>query len=225
MEKIIQITAGKGPAECTWVVAKVLKFLLAEAKELGIAHTILHREKGTENGTLLSATLQLEGKDITDFVRNWRGTVKWIGRSEFRKHHKRKNWFVGVHELDLSDEKFSFQHKDFKFEATRAGGPGGQHVNKVSTAVRATHLPTGLVILASESRSQSRNKKNAKERLINLLKVRRLQEKQEKAKNSWLNHHQLERGNPVRVFKGSDFKSEFVTKKYKRERFTCELRL
>ena len=222
MEKIIQISAGKGPAECTWVVAKVLKFLLAEAKEVGIVHTILHREKGTENGTLLSATLQLEGEGVTDFVRNWRGTVKWIGKSEFRKHHKRKNWFVGVHELDLSDEKFSFQDKDFKYEATRAGGPGGQHVNKVSTAVRATHLPTGLVILASESRSQSRNKKNAKERLINLLKVRRFQEKQEKAKNSWLNHHQLERGNPVRVFKGSDFKSEFMKKKYKRERFVGE---
>ena len=219
MEKIILLSAGKGPKECASVVAKVLKFLLAEAKVLGIISTILHREKGSENGTLLSATLQLEGKNLANFVKSWRGTIKWIGKSEFRKHHKRKNWFIGVHELDLSDEKFSFQDKDFTFKATRASGPGGQHVNKVSTAVRAVHLPTGLAILASDSRSQSRNKKNAKERLINVLKVRRFQEKQAKVKNSWLNHHQLERGNPVRVIKGSDFKSEFVVKKYKRERF------
>lgn len=222
MEKIIQISAGKGPAECTWVVAKVVKFLLVEAKEMRLVHTILHREKGPENGTLLSATVQLEGEMVSDFTEKWVGTIKWVGKSEFRKHHKRKNWFIGVQELDLSDEKFSFQDKDFRFEATRASGPGGQHVNKVSTAVRATHLPTGLAILASDSRSQSRNKKSAKERLINLLKVRRFQEKQEKVRNSWLNHHQLERGNPVRVFRGSDFKSEFTNTKYKSRRLQAK---
>ena len=73
---IIQISAGKGPAECTWVVAKVLKFLLEEAKQVGLIHTILHREKGVENGTLLSATVQLEGENVSDFVKGWKGTIK-----------------------------------------------------------------------------------------------------------------------------------------------------
>ena len=115
--------------------------------------------------------------------------------------------------------------KDFKYETLRSGGPGGQHVNKVSTAVRATHLPTGISVLASEGRSQVFNKKMAKARLINLLKAKQLLEKRKAAKKQWRNHYELERGNPVRVFRGSDFKSQFVSKSYKSQRQKAKLDL
>ncbi len=62
--------------------------------------------------------------------------------------------------------------KDVQFQTLRASGPGGQHRNKVETAVRATHLPTGLTVIATEHRSQYRNKKLALERLQNLLNTR-----------------------------------------------------
>lgn len=218
MEKIIQISAGRGPVECQWVVARVLKYFLAEARDKGIYCTVLDRVKGQENGTLHSATVQLEGNQLSEFFGLWRGTVQWVGKSQFRKHHKRKNWFVGVYELDLRDVNFSQKQGDFKFEATRGSGPGGQHVNKVSTAVRVTHIPTGLAVLASDSRSQSLNRKNAKDRLINLLKARQLEEKAKKANSQWQNHNTLERGNPTRIFKGSDFKSNFQDKSYKKQR-------
>jgi peptide chain release factor len=222
MERIIQISSGKGPAECRWVVAKVLKYLLAEARGAGILHTILNRVEGEENGTLYSATVQLEGHNLDDFIKQWRGTIQWIGQSEFRKHHKRKNWFVGIYELDLSSEKFALRDSDFKYEATRGGGPGGQHVNKVSTAIRATHLPTGIAVVASDNRSQLQNKNKAKARLVNTLKAKQFEENKAKISASWQNHNELERGNPIRVFKGSDFKSKFVSKKYKGERLKAK---
>ena len=217
-EKILQITSGRGPAECCWVVAQILKYMLTEAKGFGLEHTVLNREEGIENGTLFSATVQLEGSGVEEFMKKWIGTVQWIGQSQFRRHHKRKNWFVGINQLDMSNEPIEVNDSDFKFQATRAGGPGGQHVNKVSTAIRATHIPTGVSVLASDSRSQLQNKKKAKERLLAILKVRQLEGRKNDIRNNWNNHNELERGNPVRVFKGSDFKPNYVDKKYKSRR-------
>ena len=218
MEKILQITSGRGPAECCWVVAQVLKIMIEEARGKSIMCTILHREKGVENTTLLSATVQLEGDNVKEFCKQWIGTIKWIGHSQFRKDHKRKNWFVGVNELDLGNEILHISDKDISYQAIRSGGPGGQHVNKVSTAIRATHIPTNISVLASDSRSQLKNKKLAKERLINLLKLEQLNSKKAKIKEDWQNHSALERGNPIRTFTGSDFKSKKVSKTYKSKR-------
>ena len=67
MEKIIQITSGKGPLECQWVVAKVLKTFLQEATQAGIDYTILSREEGDANLTVKSVTLQLKGNELASF--------------------------------------------------------------------------------------------------------------------------------------------------------------
>jgi peptide chain release factor len=210
MEKVIQITAGRGPAECCWVVVQVLKMMLEEAREIGLEVFVLNKISGDMNRTLVSATIQLEGEKetVNEYSKNWIGTIQWIGKSQFRKYHKRNNWFIGVNELDLTNEKLQFDAHQIKYEATRAGGPGGQHVNKVSTAIRATHIPSGLAVLASDNRSQLQNKKKAKERLINLLKTKQIEGQEEVIKTNWQNHNELERGNPVQVFKGNDFKFE-----------------
>lgn len=118
----------------------------------------------------------------------------------------------------MSDESIKVDDSDLRFQATRAGGPGGQHVNKVSTAIRVTHIPTGLSVLASDNRSQLQNKKKAKERLMAILKIRQLEDRKNDIKNNWSNHNELERGSPVRVFKGSDFKPNYVDNKYKSRR-------
>ena len=215
--KIIQITSGRGPVECCWVVAQVLKCCIEDLKKNNISYQILHREKGTENGTLQSVTIQLTGNGLEKLLAAWLGTVQWIGKSSFRKFHKRKNWYIGIYEIDTVQPS-NLKDSDITFQSIRSSGPGGQHANKVSSAVRATHTKTGIQVLVADSRSQHQNKKTA---------IKRLQEKMVDHHNEQLRvavHHQwentlnLQRGNPIKVFEGSDFKPKKTTRKYKQKR-------
>ncbi|MEO1097873.1 MAG: peptide chain release factor H [Bacteroidota bacterium] len=217
-DTIIQITSGRGPAECCWVVAQVLKRLLQEAADFGLLSEVIHREVGIENGTLNSALIKLQGESLDVFLKGWEGTIQWTGQSKFRKFHKRKNWFVGVHRLNRDETKDQIRDQDIRYQFTRSGGPGGQHVNKVSTAVRATHIPSGEVVFVSQGSSQLQNKNEARRRLLTLLEEKKQQEVRENRKEGWGNHNQLQRGNPVRVFKGTDFKPNHQNKKYKSDR-------
>ncbi len=216
-QKIIQITAGRGPAECCWVVAQVLKYFLEDVQNVGVTYTILQRVKGIENGTLQSVTLKLQGDQVNTLVSSWLGTVQWIGTSTFRKYHKRKNWFIGIYELDLIPvEKIA--ENDIVFQTMRSSGPGGQHVNKVNSAVRATHKPTGTSVVVMDSRSQHQNRKIAVERLQNKVVEAQLEQLKKSVSDKWENHLNVQRGNPVRVFKGTDFKKKKVTKSFKNKR-------
>ena len=69
MEKLVQITSGRGPLECQWVVAKILKVFLEEVKQEKIDYKIIHRENGDENLTLKSVTLLLKDKELTTFLK------------------------------------------------------------------------------------------------------------------------------------------------------------
>jgi len=217
MEKLIQITSGRGPLECQWVVARVLKTFLEEAKENTIHCEIIHRENGDENLTLKSVTLLLKGKEITVFLKNWLGSVCWTGKSTFRKLHKRSNWFIGIFELENLD-KTDFNEKDIKFQTTRSQGSGGQNVNKVNTAVRATHLPTGESVFVQDSRSQLENKKLSVIRLKEKVMAVYIRNLENKMKETWNLHLQVQRGNPVRTFSGTDFKRNYVDKSFKKQR-------
>lgn len=217
MDMMIQITAGRGPAECCQVVARVLKILLKEAAASGLRHEVLAREPGELNGTLQSALVKLEGENVQEFAKGWLGTVQWVGKSEYRPQHRRKNWYIGVEEV-AQNETYHFNDTDVQYQAMRSGGPGGQHVNKVSSAVRATHVPTGLSVVASDSRSQHQNKKLARQRLEELLRQQGVEAVSQQVQEAWQQHNALQRGNPVRVFRGSDFKKQHVDKGYKRTR-------
>ena len=219
--KIIQITSGRGPAECCWVVAQILKQFLEAVNDSGIEYNILQREKGIENMTLQSVTVQLKGNNLSRFLSQWIGTIQWIGTSTFRPQHKRNNWFVGLYEIRKS-EQFKILEKNISYQATRSSGPGGQHVNKVSSAIRATHLPTKIQVLVMDSRSQHQNRKIAKARLQEKVTEVQLEALKSGIKNQWKNHLTLERGNPIKVFKGSDFKRNTIVKKFKKQR--CALK-
>jgi peptide chain release factor len=217
MEKIIQITSGRGPAECSWVVAQVLKTFIEETKENNIKTTMLQRETGVENGTVETATILLESNDLDKFVNSWIGTIQWIGKSQFRKFHKRKNWFIGVFEIQKSSA-MEFSENDIQYQAMRSSGAGGQHVNKVSSAVRATHIPTGISVVSMDSRSQHQNKKLATERLLQKLKEETVKQFKAEFQAQWMNQLEIQRGNPIRVFQGSDFKKQKQEKTNKQER-------
>jgi len=215
--RYIQFTAGTGPAECCWVLAQVLKRFIEELKNNNISYEVIHREAGLENGTLRSAAVRIQGRQLTSFLSNWLGTVQWIGISTFRTYHKRKNWFVGVYELENVQEQ-QINDQDIQFQAMRSSGPGGQHVNKVNSAIRATHLPTGIQVVAMDSRSQHQNRKLAVTRLREKVKANYLEQHKEQEVQQWENHWTVQRGNPVRIFKGSDFKSQKTNKDYKSKR-------
>lgn len=201
---IVQITSGRGPAECCWVVAQVLKTMLAEAENKGFRYEVISRNAGIEAGTLVSAMVKFEGNKVNVFAQQWNGSVLWVGQSPYRKFHKRKNWFVGVNIVNL-DETVQWSEKDITYQTLRSSGPGGQHVNKTESAVRAIHEPSGIQVTASDSRSQLQNKKLATRRLLNKLVEWRLSELIRIEQSQWNQHNQLERGNPVKVFKGREF--------------------
>ncbi|MCF2875743.1 MULTISPECIES: peptide chain release factor H [unclassified Tenacibaculum] len=215
--KIIQLTAAKGPAECAWVVAKVLKIFLKELIINKVEYQILHKENGIENGTIQSVSIKLNGKEISNFLKNWQGTIQWIGVSTFRKYHKRKNWYIGCYELNQVQQN-TIHEKEIQFQAIRSSGAGGQHVNKVSSAIRAKHLPTGIQVLVMDSRSQHQNKKIAVERLKEKVSEHNTNQLKEAVKQEWENHLNLERGNPIKIFTGSDFKQKRKEKSFKTTR-------
>lgn len=145
----------------------------------------------------------VEGDGLNTFRQSWEGTIQWIWKSDIRPHWPRKNWFVKVTFFDfLSDISKTFKPSDLKFETCRASGPGGQHVNTTDSAVRVTHLPSGIVCTASEERSQTRNRELALLRLQDRLNMIAEQQQADQNEEMWLDHYHLERGAPVKVFKG-----------------------
>lgn len=222
---VLQITSGRGPAECTWVVAQVLKKMVQEAADSNLKSTVLQHEAGSENGTVESALVQIEGKNAQAFAQSWVGTIQWIGQSTFRKFHKRKNWFIGVFEVEQSATA-QISEKDIQYQAMRSSGAGGQHVNKVSSAIRATHIPSGISVVAMDSRSQHQNKKLATERLLQKLEQNQVEQLKNEFQTTWSNQLQIQRGNPIRVFQGTDFKKEKISKNNKsgRQKAKNELR-
>jgi len=198
---IIQITAGRGPIECCRVVARVQEKMLTQARKNAIEAEVLENKKADLRGTLLSATILVKGGKGTNleaFIKEWRGTVQWIAPSPYRKFHKRKNWFVGVEIFEVKD-RLQWNPKEVVFETCRASGPGGQNVNKVETAVRGTHTPSGIQVLAMDSRSQLQNKKLCLERLEQKIFAWQTSQLIAQQQTRWQEHNVLERGNAVKT--------------------------
>ncbi|ASZ14807.1 peptide chain release factor H [Chitinophaga sp. MD30] len=196
---LLQLSAGKGPTECSRVVALVLEQLLKEARKNNIYADVINKIPGTMNGTLLSVTVKLSGNELVSFIQSWIGTIQWIGQSPYRKMHKRKNWFITIQRYDTLSLK-EWNTKEVSFKTCRAAGPGGQHVNKTETAVRATHIPSGISVLCMTSRSQHQNKKEAVERLKEKVQSWQWQQAAIQATQQWQQHHYTKRGNAVRTF-------------------------
>lgn len=203
--KYIHITSGRGPVECAWVVAQVAKVILNYCAKVGINTKVVIRNKGPENGTLNSILIKVSGENLLPRLGMWRGTIQWVGQSKYRKYCKRKNWFVAVDVINEKEDQ-RFDMSDLVFQTYKASGPGGQHRNKVETAVRAIHQSSGITASASDSRSQHQNKQNAIKKIMEKVKEFAFQEELNQISARWQQHTALERGNAVKVFEGEKFK-------------------
>ena len=202
------LTSGRGPAECRIALGKVLTAMAAEAAAVGLNLDVAAALAPDAHGPG-SAVVVIEGAGAETFARSWIGSVLWVAKSPVRPHHKRKNWFIGVFQLPQSEATpLALTTSDVRYEAFRAGGPGGQHQNKTESAVRAVHIPTGLAVVARCERSQHRNKAAALRRLGELIRLGNEITALAAREAEHANHDRLERGRPVRSFRGEDFVAE-----------------
>lgn len=213
--KIIQFSAGNGPNECAWVVAQVLKLFIKEVEKENYKSYIIAKTSGALERTIRSVIVQIKGTELDKFIDQWLGSILWVGNSPYRPNYKRKNWFIGCKEIAQRNYE-EFNEQSIHFQAIRSSGPGGQHANKVSSAVRATHMVTGLQVLVSDSRSQHQNKTLALQRLKGKFIEYQMEQMRFQNQEDWEEKSQIQRGNPIKVFKGNTIAPKVKKDKYNR---------
>ena len=190
------LSAGRGPAECSWAVARLIGRLETDAARHGVAVARVEAVAGERPGTFRSVVLRI-GDDA--FAAAWTGTLCWQAASPYRRGHGRKNWYVTAQPCTLDAPITPFAESDVDVVAVRTGGPGGQHRNKASTAARATHRPSGLVVVADTERQFTLNRALAMRRLRELLATGDRTAARAVVSARWQIHDDLVRGDPVRI--------------------------
>ncbi|MFG1868556.1 peptide chain release factor H [Micromonospora arborensis] len=199
MSALLLLSAGRGPQECAWALAQLLHRLIADGTGRGLTVQQVQAVPGDRHGTYRSVLIQISGADAEAFAASWTGTLCWQAPSPYRTSAGRKNWYVTAQPPHRDAPPTTFVEADVDIVACRTGGPGGQHRNKASTAVRATHRPSGIVVVVDEERQFSLNRRIA----LQLLR-QRIEHGDEAARRAvttarWRIHDQLVRGDPVRV--------------------------
>lgn len=162
LSAILQINSGAGGTEsCDWAEI-LLRMYTMWAENFGFKVSLLDRRDGDVAG-IKSATIEIDGEFAYGYLKGENGVHRLVRLSPFDSKNKRHTSFASVYITPVIDDSIDIEinPSDLEWDTYRASGAGGQHVNKVETAVRVRHLPSRLVVECQESRSQVGNRETA----------------------------------------------------------------
>ena len=201
MSAILQITAGAGGTEsCDWAEMLMRMYLMwAEKNTFKIKE--LNNQPGDVAG-IKTVTLQIDGEYAFGWLKGENGVHRLVRISPFDSNAKRHTSFASVYIYPLVDESIEIiiNPSDISWETMRSGGAGGQSVNKLETAVRLRHKPSGIVVENSETRSQLDNKDKAMQLLKSQLYEMEIQKSQEERKKIEDSKKKIEWGSQIRNY-------------------------
>ena len=166
----VEISAGAGGTEAQDWAAMLMRMYTRWAERHGFEIELLDLSEGEEAG-IKGAVLEIRGQYAYGFLRPESGVHRLVRISPFDAQSRRNTSFASVFAYPVVDQEINIEvrEEDLKMDVFRASGAGGQHVNKTSSAVRITHLPTGIVTASQQERSQFKNKATAMKMLKNKL--------------------------------------------------------
>jgi peptide chain release factor 2 len=194
----LSINAGAGGTESQDWADMLLRMYLRFCERQKYSVSVADYQPGEEAG-LKSATLYVKGKNVYGLLKSEAGIHRLVRISPFDTNKRRHTSFAAVHVTpEAPDIEVTIDPSDLRIDTYRAGGAGGQHVNKTDSAVRITHIPTGIVTQCQNERSQTQNKVNAMKMLTAKLLER--EKEAEQAKLASVEKKKIEWGSQIRSY-------------------------